>query len=124
MTSASVSYSSTSDRVLPPEGPKVVALPFDFTLTPTYDVDLQSIHSRGFISLVQTIYIDNEGNPALTITINQSGQRITAAPGSQGYYTVLVPNPIRFQISCSGGRADTTIFLMNSTVAGHVWGTT
>lgn len=111
-----------SNLALPREGPKCVPLSFDFTAQSSYAVDFMAIQQRGLIDSVQTLFIDNNaGTTALTVLINQSSQLIIAAPGTQGYYPVLCPNPMRFTFTCTGGTANTQVFALNVPIPSSVW---
>jgi len=105
-------------------GPLAARIVLDFTATQDYDLDLQQMQSTNQFDLCQTIFIDNaDGGAALTITINGSGQRIVAKAGTQGYYNVLCPNPIKLHFNSAGG-AICNVFLIDVAIPGAVWPTT
>ena len=111
------------NQLIPSEGPKAIPLLLDFTSTGTYTLSLLLTEQTGFISMVQTIYIDlsNTAN-SLKVTIKGSGQIIKAAAGTQGYYPVLCPNPVDLQFdSTTPGDNPIPVFLINVPVAGVTW---
>jgi hypothetical protein len=106
----------------PPEGCRAIPLTIDFS-TQGWTFDLQSVISRGVISALTCIFIDNSPNSnPLTITINNSAQTIIAPALSQGYYPVLCPNPAKFTATCTGGATNTKIHLLNYSAPPCVWG--
>lgn len=105
------------------KGPLAARLIIDFSTTQSYDLDMQQVQSTNQFDLCQTIFIDNsQGGAAVTVTIGGSGQMIVAKAGTQGYYNVLCPNPIKINFQ-SGGGAPCTIFLINVAIPGAVWNT-
>ncbi len=110
-----------SNDLVPCEGPRAVPLNLDFTLFDSYVLDYASMQDRGFLSMVQALYIDNSANTAaLTVLIGGSLQTIKAAPGSQGYYSVLAPNPIKMTFTSVGGGA-VYVALVNTQMATDKW---
>lgn len=107
------------------EGPKVVPLFLDFSVNDRYDLDAQIVQALGRFSMLQTLFIDTNGqaNP-LTVTINGSGQKIVAKPNTQGYYTVMCPNPFKltFEMTAGSGIA-VPVYLVNTAIPGVVWPT-
>jgi hypothetical protein len=116
----------TPNQTIPKdEGPKVIPLILDFSSIDTWDLDGQMLGALTQFSMVQTLFIDMNGqaNP-LTVTINGSGQKIIVKTNTQGYYNVLCPNPfkIRFEQSAGGGIA-VPVYLINTAIPGAVWDT-
>src|SRR5215471_13660000 len=102
---ASLAQVTTLERTLgmPEEGPKCVPMTLDFTATDSYDLDFSSIVNRAFISMVQTVFVDTSTSGVnVTITVPGSQQIIKVKAGTQGYYPILMPNPIKFKVSCPG----------------------
>lgn len=98
----------------------MIPLVLDFTQNDTYTLDLSNFAQRGFISMVQSCYVDNlDSTEPLTIMINGSQQRMMIDAGDQCYRPILVPNPARMSFSCPGGAAMVQISLMNFPIA---WG--
>jgi hypothetical protein len=105
------------------KGPIAGVLVLDFSAAPTFHLDLQNDQSRGYIDLVQTIYIDNSaGGDQVVINISGSQQVIIAKAGTQGYYNVICPNPIVMDISSNGGQVAKFHFI-NVAIPGAVWST-
>lgn len=107
--------------MVPEEGPRAVPLLLDFSAAGEYDINLQNVQSRNFISLVQALYLDNSaGGTPLTVNLPNTGQNIIIAPNRQGYRMVLCPNPamLRF-ISASG--VIVPVFILNFPVTNADW---
>lgn len=65
-------------------------------------VDLKLDYATGKISGVQTLYIDlRDFLGDVTVTMPDTGQRITARAGTQGYYPVLSTNLMKFIVSAT-----------------------
>jgi hypothetical protein len=98
---------------MPAEGPRCIPLTLDFTLSLAYDLDYSNMQSRNFISMVQTIWVDNSLNAAvLEVTMVGTNQVIKVPAGIQRYYTVLQPNPIKMSFA-STGAVVCQVILMN-----------
>ena len=111
------------NQLLPDEGPACIPLILDFTTNSTYDIDLSLFMDKGFLSIIQTMWIDtsNAGVP-LTVTINNGSQQtLKIAKDTQGYYNVLVSNPASLSFSCPGGPSNLVIILINVPIPGAVW---
>jgi hypothetical protein len=120
---AALNYQPLSNQEVPQEGPKAIPLLLDFTSSGEYDVDLTTQQQQGRISMIQSIYIDLSGaTNDMSVTMPISGQKVTAKAGSQGYYSILCPNPPRliFTSSTSGGTL-VPVFLMNVPISGVTW---
>jgi hypothetical protein len=122
---ATQNYSSValSTAMLPSEGPKVIPQALDFSIQASFPIDLQGLQSRNVFSAVQSVFVDNSANAQnLTLTFEGTGQTIICKAHTQGYYTVLVPNPARFTAASTGG-ARAYLIMINAPVAGAVWST-
>lgn len=111
------------NQMLPEEGPRSIPLLLDFTAFATYELDAELLQARGFLSMVQSLFVDASGGKDIVVTINGTGQVIIAKKDTQGYYSVLVPNPVRMTFTSTGGVAGVRIFLINVPVPGVVWPT-
>lgn len=112
------------NALIPKEGPKAIPFNFDFSVQPSYAVDLQNQQARGFISMVQTIWIDNSLNDQpVSILFDVIGQNVKFGPRWQGYFPVMVVNPPKFLISSPGGQT-TQVVLMNVPFPAGNWGST
>jgi hypothetical protein len=89
---------------MPAEGPKAIPINLDFTSETAYTFDYTSMQQRTFISMVQTVWVDNSLSAAvLTITIPSSQQTLKIPAGIQGYFTVICPNPVKISFGSTGG---------------------
>lgn len=111
---------------VPCEGPRAIPLSLDFTLTAEYDLNLQNVQARNFVSEIQAIYVDNSANLAtLNINAPNTGQVIAILPGEQGYVNILTPNPVIMSFTCTGttlalaGKAK--VYLLNYPVTNAIW---
>ena len=119
----SVSIVLTSNQYIPDEGPKVIPLLLDFTKADTFTLDMESVQARGFFSILQCVYIDmKDAVVDLELTISALGQIIHAKKQTQGYYNVMVPNPIKLQFD-SAGNIQIRAFLINVPIPGATWAT-
>jgi hypothetical protein len=112
------------NQQIPQEGSKASPIRLDFTLADAYDVDIQNIQARGFLSMVQTLFIDmSQTDASMTILINGSLQRIVVKGRTQGYYCVMCPVPTKMLFTCPGGPQDCIVYFINVPIPGHVWAT-
>lgn len=117
----------------PSDGGKALALPIlDFSLANQYSIDAQQLQELGFLSMVQTMWIDmSTSDVAMQVTINGSQQIIVAKGRTQGYYAVMAPNPVKMVFSCPGGpgldvttgRVGVRVHLLNIPIAGYTYPT-
>lgn len=106
--------------LVPPEGARVVPIAFDFTVATTFNFSYDNQQALGQLASCQTIFVDNAVNASpVTITWGGAGQSIVLAAYSQGYYAVLVPNPIAFAITSSGSSC--VLYLINYVIPPSVW---
>lgn len=119
------------NQQIPKEGGKALAIPIlDFSQADQYYMDAELLGQLGFMSMVQTMFIDmSTSDVPMQITINGSQQIIVAKGRTQGYYTVMAPNPVKLTFSCPGGpgldpttnRIGVRVWLLNVPIAGSVW---
>lgn len=115
---------ATMSQFLPEEGPKVIPLLLNFTTASTITFEAELLQSLGLISMVQTIYIDmKDATVALTVTVGNTNQIIKVKIATQGYYAVLVPNPVNLTFDSAGNTGVVRVFLINTPIAGHNWAT-
>lgn len=111
-----------NNQIVPPEGPRVIPVQLDFTNTDTIEVDLGQLQQRGFMNMVQTVFVDLNGNANnLVIKVNGALQNIVCKANTQGYYTILAPNPAKLAFVCVIGGGTVTVHLCNSPISGSVW---
>jgi hypothetical protein len=120
------------NQQIPSEGTKAIPMLLDFTLANQFTLDLTNIQQRGFLSMVQSLYIDNSTSDIpLQIFINGSQMVVVAKGRTQGWYTVMCPNPVKFAFSCPGGpgfdvttgRYGIRVYFCNVPIPGVVWPT-
>lgn len=105
------------------KGPLVAKLYLDFTQAQEYDLDMQHAQSVNQFDLCQSIYIDNaDGGAAVTVIFDPSGVafRVVAKSGTEGWYNVVCPNPIKARFLCAGG-SPVTILMTNVAIPGAIW---
>ena len=103
---------------MPPEGPKCLPVSLDFSISLSYELDYSNMQSRAFLSMVQTLWVDNSlSAQPLDITSPQVGQVLKIPAGIQGYFTVICPNPIRLIFASTGGVL-CVVILLNFPVLG------
>jgi hypothetical protein len=80
--------------VVPPGGPKCVPTFVDFSNAASVLLDGSQIVQQGKIEYLQGVFIDNSSNAnTLSLTMSTTGQKIVAPAQSQGYYSIMVPDP-------------------------------
>ena len=119
------------NQQIPKEGGKALAIPIlDFANANQYFMDAELLGSLGFMSMVQTAFIDmSTSDIPMQMTINGSQQIIVAKGRTQGYYPIMAPNPVKLTFSCPGGpgldpttgRIGVRVWLVNVPIAGLVW---
>lgn len=108
----------------PPDGPRVVPIPLDFSLQQTYNVDLTLVQAQKQISLIQGAYIDNSLNASpLQIVALGTGQNISFPGKAGGSVPIFQTNPPKFTITCTGGQR-ATVFFTNVPLPACVWPST
>ena len=113
-----------SNQLMPEEGPKTLPLILDFSGTNSYLLTLENFQALGHFSMCQTLWVDlSTSGENMIITVGSTGQIIKCLAGTQGYYNVLVPNPINITFTCVGGPADVRVQVINVPIAGVVWNT-
>lgn len=114
-------FYSVNGQQVPPEGPRAVPLVLDFSLTTEYDLNLQNMESRNFITMIQSMFIDNsQSQVPFMVSFPNTGQTIQVAPNRQGYFQVLCPNPASMSFLSNGG-AVVKVQLLNFPVSQHEW---
>ena len=122
----SLNVTLPKNQTVPAEGPKAVPVRLDFTgATITgYELDATLLEQLRYLSMIQTIYIDMVNNPnSLVVTVENGGQVIQAKGNTQGYYPILVPNPMKLFFRSSANSQIIPVFLINIPIAGVIWST-
>jgi hypothetical protein len=80
--------------VVPAGGPKVIPVSVDFTAVASVLIDGQNIVAQGKIEYLQGVFIDNSANiNNLSLTMSTTNQVIICPKKSQGYFSIMVPDP-------------------------------
>ncbi len=109
------------NALVPPEGPKVVAVACDFSAFASLLVDFTQAMAQARITAVQSIVLDNSANPQpVTFQVQGTAQSIVAPARSMGVYTVVSTNRPKFLVTSSGGVPLTVLFL-NVPLPADVW---
>jgi hypothetical protein len=88
----------------PKEGPMAIPFAIDFTVNQTYTMDLTAIQQLARISIIQTLYVDNSlSTVPLTVLCATTQQKLTVAPGSQAYISVVLSNKLALTILSTSG---------------------
>jgi hypothetical protein len=112
------------NQQIPSEGSKSVAVLLDFTQSNQFTLDLTNIQQRGFLSMIQTLFIDMSASDVpMNILVNGSRQNLVAKGRTQGYYCVLAPNPVKLTFTCAGGPLGVVVYFINVPIPGAVWPT-
>jgi hypothetical protein len=120
------------NQQIPSEGSKALSILLDFTQANQFTVDLANLQARGFMSMIQTVYVDmSTTDVPMNMIINGSRQALTFKGRTQGFYTVMCPNPVKLTFICPGGpgqdvttgRYGVTIHFLNVPIPGAVWPT-
>lgn len=104
-----------------PEGPRAVPLNLDFSLTDTYELDLQNVQARVLITEVQAIYWDNRASSTpLIVRLPTTDQTLEFEAGTMGYMSVLCADPAKL-VFTSSGSAIVKVKLLNFPVVNVIW---
>lgn len=115
-----------ANMVVPSGGPKCVpVLGLDFSNNASILLDGTQIVQQGKIEYIQGVYIDNSSNAnPLSLTMSTTGQVITAKAHTQGYYSLMVPDPP--QITAQTTQTANLVipmFFYNVPIQPQVWST-
>lgn len=109
--------------IIPKGGPKTVPALLDFSSVAEIEIDGELLTSQMRMEYLQGVFIDNADNlDQLTIVMGTTGQRIVCPPESQGYFSIMVPNPPKM-IANSAIVANKKIplFFYNVPIQAAVW---
>lgn len=109
--------------IIPKGGPATIPVELDFRNTGRVLIDGEQVVSNGRIEYLQGVFIDNADNvDALTLTIGTTGQRVICPPRSQGYFSILAPNPPRIVAETpQGGTKVLDLLFYNVPIQAAVW---
>lgn len=92
------------NSLVPPEGPKVVSIPLDFTDTDTIELDFTLAYAQTTISVVQCLWVDNFSNSeALVVTVQGTQQTIEVPAQAQGVFPIIAAIRPRISITTTEG---------------------
>jgi hypothetical protein len=117
------SVRSINNQKLPQGGPDCVPFVFPFSLQPGgFNIDMSTLTTRGFIKLLQTMYVDNSLNssPAMFQFGAPINHTITCPPYSQGFYSICLPDPPVMLVTSAGTVTVNALFL-NVPIPPSVW---
>lgn len=107
--------------VVPAGGPKAVPTNVDFTVNASVLIDGSQIVSQGKIEYFQGVFIDNSANVnPVSLTMSTTQQMIICPAKSQGYFSILVPNPPQIEAATPVGVIIPMIFF-NVPIQPAVW---
>lgn len=107
--------------VVPAGGPKCVPVMVDFTGVASVLLDGQAIVSQGKIEYLQGVFIDNSSNiNNLSLTMSTTNQVIICPKKSQGYFTIMVPDPPQIVAATPIG-VTIPMFFYNVPIQPGVW---
>jgi hypothetical protein len=111
-----------ANMVVPQGGPKCVPLNVDFTAAAIVTLDGSQIVSQGKIEYLQGVFIDNSANVNnLSLTMSTTGQTLICPKKSQGYFSIMVPDPPQIQANANGVGLVIPMFFYNVPIQPAVW---
>lgn len=120
----SLAVYSTSNLLLPAEGPRAIPLLLDFSVSPSFSLNLQNSEALKRLTMIQGVYIDNAlGTANVKVYCPITGQVIVVAPGHQAFKTLFCPNPAAIMFSSDSGIV-LKFQLTNFPVVNDDWSTT
>lgn len=115
----------TRNQELPVEGSGCIPVQTDFSQDTSFSIDLLMLEQETRFTDLQTLYIDASGlsGRLQVLVVGGTNQSIIANPGTQGFYTILAPNPTKIQINYLGADipAGQFVILINVPIPGAVW---
>lgn len=108
--------------VVPAGGPKCVPTNVNFANAAQVQLDGQLIVTQGKIEYLQGVFIDNADNPnKLTLTMSTTNQRIICPPNSQGYFSIMLPDPPQILAETVQANIVIPMFFYNVPIQPAVW---
>jgi hypothetical protein len=109
--------------VVPSGGPKCVPTFVDFSAVASVLLDGNQIVQQGRIEYLQGVFIDNSANAnKLTLIMSTTQQQIIAPAKSQGYYSIMVPDPPQIQaLTTQVNGLVIPLFFYNVPIQPAVW---
>ena len=107
-----------------PSQPQVsVSKSLDFTAAGDFTLDFTSVNQTQQFGIPRTLYFDNGTNPnQVIVTVSITGQQLTLAPYSIGYYNLTASEASTIQfVSAGGASAVSPLSVFNHVVQPSVW---
>lgn len=113
----------TFNMVLPKEGAKAYPINLDFRATGKVVIDFTLQVQQGFVSFIQSVYIDNSLNPSpLKVTCSATNHNIKIPANSQGYFPLfLTSDPVITFETQEDNNLIVPIVATNVPVTPYVW---
>jgi hypothetical protein len=107
--------------VSPKEGPVTIPLNIDFTAQSSYQFDATYIQQKGYVSLLQSIYVDNSlANVPFIMQVATTNQIVKVPAYSEAYIPLPITNKLALNFS-SGSGLVIPVQLMNIAINATVW---
>lgn len=108
--------------VVPAGGPKCVPTFVDFSNAAQVLLDGQLIVTQGKIEYLQGVFIDNSANlNNLSLTMSTTQQIIICPKKSQGYFSIMVPDPPQMLAATIQAAIIIPMFFYNVPIQPAVW---
>ena len=108
--------------VVPAGGPKCVPTNVDFSNAAQVVLDGQQIVQNGRIEYLQGVFVDNSANVNnLSLTMSTTGQVIIVPKQSQGYFSIMVPDPPQIVAATVQANIVIPMFFYNVPIQPAVW---
>jgi len=92
-------------------GPLAIPMLADLSAATSFDIDLSAWQEQKLIDFINGVYIDNADNgSAVDLICNGTNQKVICPANSQGYFTLMIPNPPTFRAETAGGVVVPLIF--------------
>jgi len=112
-----------ANMVVPKGGPKCVPTSVDFSNVAQVLLDGTQIVNQGKIEYLQGVFVDNSANlNNLTLNMSTTGQNIIVPKKSQGYFSIMVPDPPQIVVSTTQTNGLVIpMFFYNVPIQPDVW---
>ena len=111
------------NALVPPEGPKSVAVTLDFSASVSYTIDFTIAYMNKTMTVVQTLWLDNSLNPdTVSVTVPSTGHSFAVPANSVGAFPIVAAIRPKIILASSGGVVVKCLFL-NVPLPAIVWET-
>ena len=108
--------------VVPAGGPKCVPANVDFSNAAQVLLDGTQIVTQGKIEYLQGVFVDNSANVNnLSLSMSTTGQVIIVPAKSQGYFSIMCPDPPQIVASTVQANIVIPMFFYNVPIQPAVW---